>query len=571
MLNVEQVITARFPDFFERKSRLVAQPLVRFLRMLFNEREINHFLDVNEGIKGLDFIEKVLEYFDLDYSLISKELENIPPTGRVVIVANHPLGALDALALILMISRVRKDVRVIANDLLSSFKPLDELLLPVDNFAGASPKSNIKRIYDALHKEQAVIVFPAGEVSRLRPTGVRDVHWKPGFLQFARRTSSPIVPVYIDARNSPLFYGVSMLSKPLAALLLVREMFRQRKSTIGFRIGEAIPIHSFGESGINHKALVKMLRKHLYRIGQRRPGIFATEKSIAHPESRQALKSELREAEQLGSTADGKQIILSDWKADSSFIREIGRLRELSFRKVGEGTGLRRDVDSYDQYYKHLVLWDDETLEIAGAYRFGETGSIVESKGLDGLYTASLFRLDPAFTHYCRQGLELGRSFIQPTFWGSRALDYLWQGLGAYVRHHPEVRYLFGPVSLSARYPGHARDLIIYYFSHYYGSQLNLAESYNPYRISISTQQECRKIFSGGDVRADYQELKHQLSLFNLTVPTLYKQYTEFCEEGGVEFFGFGIDTQFSDCVDGLILVDLSKMKAAKRKRYIGE
>ncbi|MCW8946904.1 MAG: GNAT family N-acetyltransferase, partial [Sedimenticola sp.] len=113
MLNVEQVISDRFPDFFETKPKIVAQPLVRFLRMLFNEREINHFLDLNAGIKGLDFIEKVLEYFDLDYSLISKELENIPPTGRVVIVANHPLGALDALALILMISRVRKDIRVI--------------------------------------------------------------------------------------------------------------------------------------------------------------------------------------------------------------------------------------------------------------------------------------------------------------------------------------------------------------------------------------------------------------------------------------------------------------------------
>jgi putative hemolysin len=571
VLNVEQVITNRFPDFFERKPRLVAQPLVRFLRMLFNEREINYFLDVNEGIKGLDFIEKVLEYFDLDYSLISKELENIPSTGRVVIVANHPLGALDALALILMISRVRKDIRVIANDLLSSLKPLDELLLPVDNFGGTSPKSNIKRIYGALHKEQAVIVFPAGEVSRLRPTGVRDVHWKPGFLQFAKRTASPIVPVYIDAKNSPLFYGVSMLSKPLAALLLVREMFLQRKNTIGFRIGEAIPIHALGESGINHKALVKMLRKHLYRMGQGRPGIFATEKSIAHPESRQALKSELREAECLGSTVDGKRIILSDWKADSSFIREIGRLRELSFRKVGEGTGLRRDVDSYDQYYKHLVLWDEEALEIAGAYRFGETRSIVESKGLTGLYTATLFNLDPSFSQYCMQGLELGRSFIQPTFWGSRALDYLWQGLGAYVKHHPDVRYLFGPVSLSARYPTHARDLIIYYFSYYYGSTLKLAESYNPYRISISTQQECRLIFLGDDAKADYQQLKHQLSLFNLTVPTLYKQYTEFCEEGGVTFLGFGVDTQFSDCVDGLILVDLAKMKPSKRKRYIGE
>lgn len=571
MLNVEQVIIDRFPDFFEAQPRLLSRSLIRFLRMLFNEREINHFLQRHAGIKGLDFIEKVLEYFDLDYSLISKELENIPPTGRVVIVANHPLGALDALALILMISRVRSDIRVVANDLLSSLKPLDELLLPVDNFGGGSPRSHIKRIYDSLNKERAVIVFPAGEVSRLRPGGVRDVHWKPGFLQFARRTASPIVPVYIDARNSPLFYGVSMLSKPLAALLLVREMFRQRNNTIGFRIGEAIPVQAITESGITARAQVKMLRKHLYRIGQRRPGIFATEKSIAHPESRQALKCELRAGELLGNTSDGKQIILAAWKADASFVREIGRLRELSFRKVGEGTGQRRDVDAYDQYYQHLVLWDETELEIAGAYRFGDSAAIVRTRGMDGLYSASLFKLAPEFAHYCACGLELGRSFVQPAFWGSRALDYLWQGLGAYVRHHPGVRYLFGPVSLSSRYPTQARDLIVYYFSHYYAARQPLAESHNPYRISQGTLEECRRIFSGVDAKADFQELKHQLSLFNLTVPTLYKQYTELCDEGGVQFLAFGIDPQFADCVDGLILVDLEMVKASKRRRYIGE
>lgn len=570
MLNVEQVITDRFPDFFERKPRLLSRPLVRILRILFNEREVNRFLQENEGIRGLDFIEKVLEYFDLDYSLAAKELENIPPTGRVVIVANHPLGALDALTLILMISRVRKDIRVVANDLLSALTPLRELLLPVDNFGNSSSRSSIRRIYDSLQQEQAVIVFPAGEVSRLRPNGVRDVSWKPGFLQFARRTASPILPVYIEARNSRLFYSVSMLSKPLSTLLLVSEMFRQRKRTLGFRVGECIPSHVLAESTLRPKAQVKMLRRHLYRIGQGRSGIFATEKSIAHPESRQFLRRELREAEALGATSDGKQIILSDWRADSCFIREIGRLRELSFRKVGEGTGHRRDIDNYDQYYRHLILWDDGELEIAGAYRLGETDRIVAEGGLQRLYSASLFHLAPGFSRYCDEGLELGRSFVQPAFWGSRALDYLWQGLGAYVKHHPDVRYLFGPVSLSARYPAHARDLIVYYFNHYYGSEQPLAEARNPYRISRGALEECRNIFAGDDVKADFNELKHRLSLFNLTVPTLYKQYTDLCEAGGVRFLAFGVDSQFADCVDGLILVDLNRIKPQKRKRYIG-
>ncbi|MES9850094.1 MAG: 1-acyl-sn-glycerol-3-phosphate acyltransferase, partial [Candidatus Thiodiazotropha sp.] len=208
MLNVEQVLTERFPGFFNNKPQLLTKPMLTLLRMLFHEREINRFLEDHQGLRGLDFIEKVLEYFDLDYLVSNRDLENIPPTGRVVVVANHPLGALDALSLILMISRVRTDIRVVANDLLSALEPLGDLLLPVDNMGGSSSRKGIKQVYEALEREEMVIVFPAGEVSRLRPNGVRDVRWKNGFLQFIRRTEAPMLPIFIDAKNSPLFYAV---------------------------------------------------------------------------------------------------------------------------------------------------------------------------------------------------------------------------------------------------------------------------------------------------------------------------------------------------------------------------
>ncbi|MCU7811621.1 MAG: lysophospholipid acyltransferase family protein, partial [Candidatus Thiodiazotropha sp. (ex Notomyrtea botanica)] len=466
MLNLEQVLTQRFPGFFDSKPRILTKPMLTLLRMLFHEREVNRFLEENHGVRGLDFIEKVLEYFDLDYLVSNRDLENIPPTGRVVIVANHPLGALDALSLIQMISRVRSDIRVVANDLLSALEPLGDLLLPVDNLGGGSSRKGIKQVYAALEREELVIVFPAGEVSRLRPNGVRDVHWKSGFLQFVRRTASPLLPIFIDAKNSPLFYAVSMLYKPIAAFLLVGEMFRQRSNTIGFRVGELIPASHLNIEGIRPKARVRMVRKHFYRVFQRKAGVFATEKSIAHPESRQALKKELSKGQLLGKTRDGKQIRLMNWEPGSAFMREIGRLREVSFRKVGEGTGKRRDTDSYDAHYHHLVLWDETELEVAGAYRLGEAGSISREQGMAGLYTHSLFKFDAAFEAYAENAIELGRSFVQPRYWGSRALDYLWQGLGAYLRHNPQIRYLFGPVSISARYPRSARELMVYFYHH---------------------------------------------------------------------------------------------------------
>lgn len=571
MLNVEQVLTERFPGFFSNKPRLLTKSMLTLMRMLFHEREVNRFLEEHRGVRGLDFIEKVLEYFDLDYLVSSRDLENIPPTGRVVVVANHPLGALDALSLIQMISRVRSDIRVVANDLLSALEPLGDLLLPVDNLGGGSSRKGIKQVYAALEREELVIIFPAGEVSRLRPNGVRDVRWKGGFLQFASRTDAPLLPIFIDARNSPLFYAVSMLYKPVAALLLVGEMFRQHSNTISFRIGELVPAAHLVLEGVRPKARVRMARKHFYRVAQRKTGIFTTEKSIAHPESRQALKKALSKGQLLGQTRDGKQILLMDWEPDSALMRELGRLRELSFRRVGEGTGRRRDTDSYDAHYRQLVLWDELELEVVGSYRLGEANNILRERGMAGLYTHSLFKFDPAFEVYAREAIELGRSFVQPRYWGSRALDYLWQGLGAYLRHHPQVRYMFGPVSISARYPRHARDLMVHFYRHYFGCKHSLGEAKIPYKLSLPSQQECAALFSGQDFEQDQQELKHRLSLYDLTIPTLYKQYTDLCEPGGVCFLGFGIDPDFASCTDGMILVDVKSVKAAKRKRYLGE
>jgi putative hemolysin len=570
VLNVEQVLTERFPGFFDNKPQLLTKPMLTLLRMLFHEREINRFLEENQGVRGLDFIEKVLEYFDLDYLVSNRDLENIPHSGRVVVVANHPLGALDALSLILMISRVRSDIRVVANDLLSALEPLGNLLLPVDNMGGGSSRKGIKQVYEALEREELVIIFPAGEVSRLRPNGVRDVRWKSGFLQFIRRTEAPMLPVFIDAKNSPLFYAVSLLYKPIAALLLVGEMFRQRSNTIGFRIGELVPAAHLNVDGIRPKARVRMVRKHFYRVARRKPGIFTTERSIAHPESRQALKKELSKGRLLGETRDGKQIVLMDWELGSALMREIGRLRELSFRKVGEGTGRRRDIDKYDAHYRHLVLWDEKELEVVGSYRIGEAGTIINEQGMKGLYTSSLFDFDEDFHPFAEQAIELGRSFVQPRYWGSRALDYLWQGLGSYLRHHPEIRYMFGPVSISARYPKAARDLMVVFYKHYFGCQRRLGESKIPYQLDKASQEEFSRHFSGDDLEQDLQELKNQLALYNITIPTLFKQYTDLCEPGGVCFLDFGKDPDFAGCTDGMILVSVDKVKPAKRKRYIG-
>lgn len=243
----------------------------------------------------------------------------------------------------------------------------------------------------------------------------------------------------------------------------------------------------------------------------------------------------------------------------------------MSFRHVGEGSGEKKDIDSYDFYYKHLIIWNDEALEIAGAYRIGDCREIVEKFGTDGLYTSTLFKYGQVFEPHFNKGLKLGRSFVQPKYWNSRALDYLWQGIGAYVRTHPHIRYLFVPVSLSDSFTLQAKSLLIYFYSHYFPAQSLMVRHKARYKMPKEMKHYCEELFSGKDYRTDQRLLKEELSCMGYSIPPLYKQYAEVCEEGGVQCMDFGYDKHFNYCIDGSILVDLDRMKESKRKKYLGE
>ena len=569
MLDIERALTSKYPRFFNEHASITSRLVIRSMRALFAENKINNFLQEHEGLEGTDFIEKVMEYFDFSYTVSNTDKENIPATGAVVIVANHPLGALDALSLIMLVSEVRSDIRVVGNDLLDNIPPMRSLLLPINNLDGSPGKNNIRNIQEALRQQQAVIMFPSGEVSRARLNGVRDTRWHSGFLRFASKTEAPILPVYMHARNSMMFYAASSVWKPLGSLLLVQEMLRQHAKTMTIRVGRMIPYQHIN-SRLTTRAQVKLVKKHLYRVGNKRSGLIKTVSPIAHPESSRQLKEELSRSSLLGTTSDGKRIYLFDYIPDSAVIREIGRLREVTFRRVGEGTGRRRDKDRYDQYYRHIVLWDDERLELVGAYRIGEGRMIRQQRGSEGFYTNTLFRFDAEFDEYLDDAIELGRSFVQPAFWGSRALDYLWQGIGAYLLRHPGVRWMYGPVSISNSYPKGARDLMVFFYRKYFSNGENLAQARKPYVLTDDENTEFAQIFDAGNYRDDFRALKEMLTHYSVSVPTLFKQYSELCEDGGSTFLDFNVDPDFGHCIDGLVLVDVSRIKASKWKRYVG-
>jgi putative hemolysin len=567
MLSIEQSLTERLPWLAQHPG--IRRPVAGMLGRLADEDGFNRVLDKVGASEGFDFVERVLDVLGTSYQVNPREREHIPVEGPLLVVANHPLGMQDAIALLQLIGSVRRDVRILGNDWLAMVPQLGKLLLPVDVF-GKGAGSRLRGIYRALANGEALIVFPAGEVSRVRADGLRDGRWSDGFARLSMRSKTPVLPVHVAARNSAIFYGLSMLVKPLSTAMLPREAVAPGKRRIGFSIGALISAEELEQrSHGSPEQAAKLMRRHVYRVGRHRGLIFGGQAPLALPEPTEQVTAELMRSEKLADLSDGKQAWLFKGAMDSAVMREIGRLRELTFRKVGEGTGARRDLDAYDPHYEHLVLWDPKALRIVGSYRFGHGGHLIADHGMTGLYTASLFDYSKALESRLAHGLELGRSFIAPAYWRSRALDQLWQGIGLYLQRHPELRYLFGPVSMSVSLPREAREWIAAAHQHYFGAP-GLAAARQPFVISADVVRGVRLALEGLDAAAGLGKLKHHLDALGVTMPVLYRQYVDLVEPEGVQFLDFGEDPGFSGCVDGLVMLDLASLKPAKRARYLG-
>lgn len=568
MLSIDKSLIERLP-WLAQHPRL-RRPVAGVLGRLADEAGFNRAIGAAGAEEGMPFVRRALKAVRANYRVNPDGRENIPVDGPLVVVANHPLGIVDALALIDLVGSVRPDVKILGNDWLTLVEPLRPLLLPVDVF-GKGAASKLRDIYRALDNGEAVVVFPAGEVSRLRADGLRDGRWSDGFARLALRSRASVLPVHVAARNSAMFYGISMLAKPLSTAMLPREAVSPAGHRIGFTVGALVSADELEQrSGGDPAQAAKLMRRHVYRVARHRGLIFGGQAPLALPEPADEVAEALASrGDKLADLPDGKQVLLFQGEADGAVMREIGRLRELTFRKVGEGTGARCDLDAYDAYYEHLVLWDPEPKRIVGSYRFGHGGRIIAGRGLSALYTSSLFTYSPALESRLAQGLELGRSFIAPAYWKSRALDQLWQGIGLYLQRHPDLRYLFGPVSMSVNLPREAREWIAAAHRHYFGAP-GLASARQPFVVSDGVLDTVSAALDGLDPAEGLGKLKHHLDALGVSLPVLYRQYVDLVEPQGVQFLDFGEDPGFSGCVDGLVMLDLANLKPAKRARYLG-
>ena len=459
-------------------------------------------------LSGPELSRAVIDGLGVQLRFAEDELAHLPADGPCIVVANHPHGMLDGLIVMQLLALVRPDFKVMANHFLARFTQLIPLFFQINPFGGkAAIRHNIATARAAttwLEDGKMLMVFPGGEVSSLSrgEWHVSDPAWDEGVARFAEKSGAPVVPMHIGGRNSALFQLAGLVNPNLRTALLVREMMNKRGTTIDVRFGRAIA-PSLLESLDGRAAVTRYLRTKTYLLKEKcaqgialgpidnrerpridiapggDPATFAAEID-ALPPAQQLLTSGANEV--YYATADQIPLLL----------QELGRLRELSFREVGEGTGKSSDLDLYDSYYTHLFVWDRDARRIVGGYRLGHTDRILDRYGSKGLYVHSLFKLAPELTNDLRSALELGRSFVASEYQRSySSLMLLWKGIANYVIKHPQYRVLFGPVSISNDYHPVSQEILVQFLRQTNSEvrRASLVKPRTPFRLKTDLTQ----------------------------------------------------------------------------------
>ena len=571
------------PDDDRMASRLMGR-LRGPLESLFGFPVLN---DVYAGAAPAErFCERALEILGVRARVSDADLSLVPAAGPLIVVANHPFGGVDGLILLAMLQRVRPDVKVLANRVLARVPELGPNSLFVDAFGGpgaaARNAGSLKAAMTWVRGGGVLGVFPAGEVSHfsLRRRHVADPEWNATVGRLALLTGATVLPVFFAGRNSLLFQAAGVMHPRLRTAMLPRELLRMRGRRVDVRIGTPIPPERLARfnSGAD---VTTYLRVRTYLLGARRdaPAVPAARRrgprqepvGIAQDTGVLAAEVAALPAEAELARSGALSVFHASATGASAILREIGRLREITFRASGEGTGKPLDLDRFDDHYRHLFVWNRDRRELVGAYRMGATDEIVPVFGAAGLYTSTLFRYRRALLDQIGPALELGRSFVRPEYQREYApLLLLWRGIATYVARNPRYRMLFGPVSISNDYHCLTKQLLVTFL------RLNrslpnigrLVRPRNAPRIAAPRQWDGRLAAAVVRDIADVDELVGEIEGDRRRpgVPVLLRQYLKL----NARLLGFNVDPAFADVLDALMLVDLTAVEPAVLARYMG-
>jgi putative hemolysin len=553
-------------------------------RLLVLDRFQTFFEGLRQAADTRPLLERTLAALNVRPLISARDLALVPKHGPVIAVANHPFGLMEGAILATLLGSVRPDVKILANHMLRNLPGAAEHCIFVDPFGGSGAvRSNRKGLKESIawiERGGMLAVFPAGEVAHLdlKQGAVTDPEWNHNVARLVRITGASVLPVYFPGANGAWFQVLGFLHPKVRTALLAHEFLNKTNRSIEVRVGNPIAPGKM-RTYQDDVALTRYLRHRTYllddRKGPRASAAKTSSKPVAAPVMSELVAADVAKLGPERTLVDSGEfaVLLARVAEIPNGLREIGRLREITFRDIGEGTGKSFDLDSFDDHYWHLFVWNKQRREIVGAYRLGPSDEILPRAGVKGFYTASLFHWNQSFLNRTGPALELGRSFVRSEYQKSFApLLLLWKGIGQFLVRNPRYRVVFGPVSISNKYTAASRQLMVLYLNAFRRSP-ELAppvRARHPFRQRASglINRSTRELVGAAD--GDIEELSALVADVETDrkgVPVLLRQYLKL----GGELVAFNVDRKFSNALDGLIVVDLAKTEPRLLERYLGK
>lgn len=548
---------------------------------------LNKLYDRHKHLKDVPFLNAILDDLQIKFEIPEEDLKRLPKDGAYITISNHPLGGIDGILLLKLMLEKEPNFKIIANFLLHRIEPLKPYIMPVNPFENhkdvKSSVVGIKETLRHLSDGKPLGIFPAGEVSTYKDGKlVVDKPWEEGAIKVIRKAQVPVVPIYFHARNSRLFYFLSKINGTLRTAKLPSELNTQRNRVIKVRIGKPISVAEQNEYQ-DIESYGEFLRKKTYMLSNsfeednklHLPKLSSPKspKQIAKPANHSEILEEmafLKEGDYRLLQSKNYEVYFVTADKIPNILHEIGRLREITFREVGEGTNESLDLDEYDKYYHHMFLWDEGAQCIAGAYRMGLGSHIYPKYGIDGFYLHELFRFEPELYDMMSKSIEMGRAFIIKEYqMKPMPLFLLWKGIVHTTLHHPEHKYLIGGVSISNQFSNFSKSLMIEFMkSHYYDPYI--AQYIHPKKEYKVKLKDADKDFVFNGTEADlnkFDKIIDEIEPGNLRLPVLIKKYIK----QNARVVAFNVDPLFNNAIDGLMYIRIADLPESTVKPVMEE